>query len=64
MKSQPKELIQDSKWWENHNYGIAWYATHKAENINTKEKRYFIAEHITQKEIKRLLGSDWMVFSI
>ena len=25
-----EELIQDEKWWINHNNGIGFYATHKA----------------------------------
>ena len=54
-----EELIQDEKWWNNHNNGIGFYATHKA--INNNETRYFIGG---TKEIKNYLGSKWDVHAI
>ena len=54
-----KELIQNEKWWDDHNRGIGWYATHKA--INNNETRYFIGG---TEEIKKYLGSKWNVYAI
>lgn len=54
-----KELIQDAKWWENHNKGIGFYATHKA--IKDNKSRYFIGG---TDEIKKYLGSTWKIYPI
>ena len=54
-----KELIQNKKWWDNHNNGVGFYATHKA--INNNETRYFIGD---TDEIKKHLGSQWNVYAI
>ena len=54
-----KELIQDAKWWENHNNGIGFYATHKA--IKDNKYRYFIGDI---DEIQNYLGSKWKVYPV
>jgi len=54
-----RELIQDKKWWNNHNSGIGFYATHKA--IKNNKCRYFIG---SADQIKNYLGSEWKVYAI
>ena len=61
-----KELIQNKEWFEKHNNGVAWYATHKAIKNNKNKRdctieRYFIG---TTKEIESHLGNEWVVFPI
>ena len=54
-----EELIQDKSWWNNHTYGIGFYATHKA--IKDNKYRYFIGD---TDEIENYLGSKWQVYPI